>query len=291
MSSEIYKTILNRKIDNFISMFSSDSNSIFRDKTNKMIHPGEFGMYREACCRDILNLILSKDVSVSEGFIINSNDEVSTQCDVIIYNSNLSPLVENDVAKIFPIEEVKGIGEIKSNLNKKDFSDALIKLANNKKLQDYRKGDRKNEKIEAPPKDDLVSFLICNKLIGFNLDNFDFEDLYCDVPRKYWHNAILSLEDGEFTYIYDFKKIEEKYNALLYEFVGESFLEKFLIPYPYYSMELNSIIKWDTNFSGTSDKRPYLHIHTFLSSINLAIKYVNTYEHDKVKYLGLNHLV
>ncbi|MGD9678722.1 MAG: hypothetical protein AB7V16_10315 [Vulcanibacillus sp.] len=48
MSSEIYKTILNRKIDNFKSMFSRDSNSIFRDQTNKMIHPGEFGMYREA---------------------------------------------------------------------------------------------------------------------------------------------------------------------------------------------------------------------------------------------------
>lgn len=121
-------------LKDFRSMFSRDSNSIFRDQTNKIIHSGEFGMYREACCRDILNMVLSKDVSVSEGFVITSNDEVSTQCDVIIYNSNLSPLVENDVAKIFPIEEVKGIGEIKSDLNKKDFSDALIKLANNKKL-------------------------------------------------------------------------------------------------------------------------------------------------------------
>jgi len=290
MSSEIYKTILNRKIDNFIRMFSSDSNSIFRDKTNKMIHPGEFGMYREACCRDILNLILNKDVSVSEGFIINSNDEVSTQCDVIIYNSNLSPLVENDVAKIFPIEEVKGIGEIKSNLNKKDFSNALIKLANNKKLQDYRKSDRKNKKIEVLPKNDLISFLICNKFIGFNPDNFDFEDLYCNIPRKYWHNAILSLEDGEFTYIYDFKKIEGKYNVSLYEFIGESSSERFAIPYAYFNMELNNIINWDTNLSVASDKRPYLHIHRFLSSINFAIKHVNTYEHDKVKYLGLGHI-
>lgn len=28
--------------------------------------------------------------------------------------------------------------------------------------------------------------------------------------------------------------------------------------------------------------------HAFLSSINMAVKYVNTYEHDIVKYLGLN---
>ncbi|MGD9678721.1 MAG: DUF6602 domain-containing protein [Vulcanibacillus sp.] len=235
----------------------------------------------------MLNLVLSKDVSVSEGFVITSNDEVSTQCDVIIYNSNLSPLVENDIAKIFPIEEVKGIGEIKSDLNKKDFSSALIKLANNKKLQDHRKGSEINAQVEVLPQDDIVSFLICNKLKGFNLDNIDFEGVYCDIPRNYWHNAILSLEDGEFAYIYDFKKIEEKVRKPLYEFIGEKVLTKLEIPYPYYLLS-HDIIKWDVNFLEVSNETPYLHIHAFLSSINMAIKRVNTYEHDRVKYLGLN---
>lgn len=41
MSSQIYKTLLQRQIDNFIDTFGQDSNSLFKDMKGKLIHPGD----------------------------------------------------------------------------------------------------------------------------------------------------------------------------------------------------------------------------------------------------------
>lgn len=43
-------------------------------------------------------------MDVSDGFIITSKNSISTQCDIIIYNSNTVPLISDGIARMFPIE-------------------------------------------------------------------------------------------------------------------------------------------------------------------------------------------
>lgn len=74
----------------------------------------------------MLRLLLGKEVSVSDGFVITSGDQISTQCDIIVYNSNVSPFIAEGIARMFPAEEVRMIGEIKSTLYRQYFIDDLI---------------------------------------------------------------------------------------------------------------------------------------------------------------------
>ena len=76
------------------------SNIFTRD--NKIFHPLEYGMYKEKCAKELLSFTTGKDIGISDGF-----------------------------AKFFPIEIIRGIGEVKSTLNKSQFTKTLKKLAKN----------------------------------------------------------------------------------------------------------------------------------------------------------------
>ena len=49
MPNKIFSTLLERQINQFIETYQKDSNIIFKDFNNTLIHPGEYGMYREQC--------------------------------------------------------------------------------------------------------------------------------------------------------------------------------------------------------------------------------------------------
>lgn len=217
MPSDIFKTLIEREIDIFAATFSQDSKSLFKDSNNKLIHPGEYGMYRERCLKNILQKALPKKYSISDGFIITSLNSVSTQCDLLIHDSQVQPIIDNNLAKFFPVEEIYGIIEVKSDLSKTDFIAALRKLAATKKLQDQKYTDGSfHNKIHFLNFDYIPSFLVCNKL-NFDVTTIDFEEIYCDIDRKYWHSMILSLENG--TSVYHFKIAEFKETNLhLYKF-------------------------------------------------------------------------
>lgn len=213
MGSDIFKTILYRKIDNFVNQFVQDSNTIFKIN-NSLIHPLEYGIYKEQAFKEILKLTLPKNLSLSDGFIITSKNRVSTQCDIIIHDSEI-PLIEDSIAKFFPIELVLGIIEIKSNLSKKAFILALRKMAENKKLM----SDKKCYTLEKSQNYHIFSVLICNKF-DFDYRSLNFNKIYEGIEREYWHNTILSINDGIVTYklyINDLKYIpsEWKHNLNL----------------------------------------------------------------------------
>ncbi|GIO27467.1 DUF6602 domain-containing protein [Ornithinibacillus bavariensis] len=155
---------------------------------------------------------------------MNNEDAVSTQCDLVIYDRNYTPLFTDDLSqRFFPVETCIGIGEVKSVLSKKDLKRALNKLAKNKMLRD--KQDEKgasivqkshvNEYGSGHGYDQLFSFLICEKL-DFNTDNIlqELDSFYEEgLPPKFKHNVILSLEDGLFTY---YMKVNEKSMTVQY---------------------------------------------------------------------------
>lgn len=202
MGSDIFKAILHRKIDVFVNQFNQDSNAIFK-KDNSLFHPLEYGVYKEQAFKEILKLILPKNLSLSDGFIITSKNKVSTQCYVIIHKPEI-PLIEDSIAKFFPIELVSGIFEIKSNLSKKDFKLALRKMAENKKLV----SDKNNYGLDSSRDNNILSVLICNKF-DFEYRKIDFEEVYHGIEREYWHNTVLSINDGLFVYKMRFNDLNQ----------------------------------------------------------------------------------
>lgn len=283
--NNVYKTILNRKVDNFVSLFATDSNSIFKNTENRLIHPGEYGKYREESCKDILKLLLNPNYSISDGFIFTSNNIISTQCDIVIYNSSLSPLITNDIAHMFPVEEVRTIIEIKSNLTKSDFKTALIKLSKNKSLYKHRKGIPK-KKFKNDSFNTICSFLICNKL-NFDYNEINLNEIYDDIPRDEWHNAILSIEDGFISYNLDFRNCSPE-NIQLLKNSNYNIDAVGTWSYPYYILNGEFIENKDA-IDKLNTENPYNHIIRFFTHVVSCTNEIWQYEHDPVIYLGLNH--
>ncbi len=59
MSNNIFTTLINRRIDSFINTYELDADSLFK-QDDKLIHPGEYGEYREKCLRLLLNDCIEK---------------------------------------------------------------------------------------------------------------------------------------------------------------------------------------------------------------------------------------
>jgi hypothetical protein len=278
MGNKIFNTILFRKIENFVSTFVEDSTSIFyNDK--KLIHPGEFGKYRENSIKDLLQ-VLTK-YKVSDGFIITSNGKISTQCDVVIYDNFDFPVLENNLAQFFSIESVKSIGEVKSTLSKNKFKKALRKLAENKKLAENIIGEPTKITLGDeynPP----ISFLVCKNLT-FPLDTLNLEEIYEDIPKIYWHNLILVIEQGLFTYDYYYgnlsNHIKESFNSNGGNIEQNNFFPNSLCTLFGEKYECNmSFIEIDKN-----DK--FKHIKLFITGFSQAILYKTTYQTEIIHYM------
>ena len=114
---------------------------------------------------------------------MNSFDEVSTQCDLVIFDGSNTPLIEDSRNKrFFPVESVAAIGEVKSKLSKHDFLSALSKLAAAKATRRFENPTHVRRKVDLPDYihnyDLTVSFLICEKL------DFDIKGHCCRNIEK-----------------------------------------------------------------------------------------------------------
>jgi len=215
MSNKVIISLINEKIEFFRFAFQKTSTGSFYDTSGKLIHPGEFGAYREVICKDFLRNFIPGRLEIGSGFIVSSSGKISTQCDIIIYDDKNTPLIESENRqRFFPVETVCSIGEIKSDLDKAGFKDAINKLAGNKSLRDemedpdilfssIERSDKYNPQYY--PYDSIFSFLICNKL-KFDISNLteEMDSLYeKNVQPWHKHNMILSIEDGLFIYTDD----------------------------------------------------------------------------------------
>lgn len=236
MGNKIFQSILDEKVENFRLAFEKTSKDLFWNaEEKKLIHPGEYGTYRESVCKDFLRLLTPHYLDISSGFLINDSDEISTQCDIVIYDAKSTALIENsDRQRFFPVETTVGIGEIKSNLSKADFKTAINKMARNKIMRESIKTPvalkRESYGEFAPSEyhyDSIFSFLICKKL-DFNIENLvhDINSLYdSDIKPYQKHNLILSIEDGLFAYF------DENDKTLMFPFHrGKALKNRFVKP-------------------------------------------------------------
>ena len=143
---------------------------------------------------------MKKAYAIGDGFNLTSKDKVSTQCDIVIYDNNTIPLIQENLVNFYPVETVVGIGEIKSSLNKSQFKEVLRKLAKNKALQEERISSRSREETDCFREfDSICSFLICND-VNFDLQSISFDEIYQDIPWSLRHNCILIINKGCFFY-------------------------------------------------------------------------------------------
>jgi hypothetical protein len=211
VSSEIFDALLREKIDIFVASFANVATEVFYDsESGKLRHAGEYGMFREAVVRDFLQFIIPKSLAISTGFLITSMGDVSTQCDVVAFDSKITPLYqEGDRQRFFPVESVSFVGEVKSVLSKTDFTKAINKLSKIKYLSERISHPRVLRRFPAGEfdpvnhPDDLISTILICKKLDFSLDDIENQiDAMYDaaVESRHKHNLILSLEDGLISY-------------------------------------------------------------------------------------------
>ncbi|PMY60272.1 MULTISPECIES: DUF6602 domain-containing protein [Pseudomonas] len=213
-------TLLDEKIRSFVASFIQSSRRLFVDENGKLVHSQEFGVYRERIVSDFLKLFSPERMGVDSGFVVTSGGRISSQCDIVIYDKTVTPLIRDDHRqRFFPIESVCAVGEIKSRMSLSELKLALRKLAKLKSLRDslYKpsyvytlKSGGVRDSIFEPERDELdqiFTFLICESF-SFNLQKHlcEIVDCYTEQHPKHpfchRHNVILSLNDGLIAYLH-----------------------------------------------------------------------------------------
>lgn len=124
----------------FIKNLGEDLVTIFNRSSEQGIHPDEVGKLKEKGIAKSIELMLPNGVGIGRGFVFDSYGNISSQCDLILYEKNLIPVfVRNDNSEYsyFPCEGVIAVGEIKSTLNTEEFSSSLKKLEKIKIMKRY----------------------------------------------------------------------------------------------------------------------------------------------------------
>lgn len=209
--NEIFDKLIKSKIEQFKNDYLNLSRQIFVNREGTLIHPGEFGMYREKIIKEFLSPFLPARLAMGSGFIITSKNRISTQCDIIIYDKEHTPIIENSEQRFFPVECVVGVIEVKSKLTKTTLKEALIKLTAIKDLRndigsnpyifkDYV--DDTDFNVQLKVRDQMATFLIC-KSIDVDIKNEIntlFTDIYAEIDKSLFHNMILSLTNCCYLY-------------------------------------------------------------------------------------------
>ena len=212
----IFISLMKNNIEKAVDDFNRLSKEVFVNEQGKLMHPGEYGTYRERIFRDLIKKFIPEKYDIGTGFIITSNGSVSTQCDLIIFDKENTPILENENQRFFPIESVVGVVEVKSILTKSEFKDALLKLSSIKQLRNEAKGPyvfkdgNQNLSFDTKknPRDQIATFLICEKF-NFKMEkeiNDIFKNIYKNTDKSLFHNMILSLKDGLVCYKDNYSK-------------------------------------------------------------------------------------
>lgn len=128
--------LIREKAKIFHSAYLDVSQEIFeRPDGGGLYHPGEFGQYRESLVKSLMSSFLPGGIEFGSGFIVDSNNCRSSQVDLIAYDVNENPKIEDSsMRRFFPVETTVGIGEVKSKVKFSELKDYLNKLEAVKRL-------------------------------------------------------------------------------------------------------------------------------------------------------------
>jgi len=142
-------------------------------------HSGEKGLEFENILIKFLEDHLPKRFSACSGFIMDIDDNVSSQQDVIIYDAMNAPLYSVDVRnKVVPNDNVAIVIEVKANLDNQDIIETAAKIEKIKNLTKTQ--DRNN------PFPSNTSYATLGFIFAYNTKlNFDkIRELYAGETKK-----------------------------------------------------------------------------------------------------------
>ena len=270
MSNRVVRDLALLRLKQFAQSFV-ESKTLFWDDNNKeLIHAGEFGAYRESLSKDLFKLILPNRFDVGNGFLVNNVGDISSQCDVVIFDKTATPNIESDQRqKFYPAETVVAIGEIKSIISgPTELSNHLGKLAKIKSIREktdepyvhYRDYEGKYDPLNNPY-DQFFSFLICSKLNY--VDKQPDKLLYSnETQQRHKHNFILSIEDGAYIY-----KSPNGQNIYIPN-IGNT--------------------DYDNFFISSNKSNRYIHFEHFLSALIMSINMTTVLRPDMALYITDN---
>ena len=117
---------MNKKI--LKKIFDNMEKSLYNDMSIRIEHNLEDGKYREYLVKRILDKIVPSKYSITNGFIIDSENNISRDMDVIIYDKNYVPPFFDETYTVVPIEAVIAVIQVKTTLDTKSLSDSIKNL-------------------------------------------------------------------------------------------------------------------------------------------------------------------
>jgi hypothetical protein len=104
-------------------------------------HKSGRGDLREEVFRDFLDRRLPKTVAATKGHIADSDGQVTSEFDVVLYDPLVRLLVADgsEATKVLPVESVRAVIEIRSDLDRRAIEDCGAKMAELAKLKRYHR--------------------------------------------------------------------------------------------------------------------------------------------------------
>lgn len=211
--------------NNYQKSISKELISI-KDRVRNFIgknHWGEDGRYKEIILRDIIVEKLPKFASCGTGFVIGTNQHISTQIDIIVYRNDMPMLFKNGDFIIAPQEAVLGLIEVKTRLHRGNIEDTIKKAHENGNLienkifngifsyDNYLTGVDSHFQIEDKIRDLLCNYSCNVNYISFGKDYFlkywEAGQPYNQLNNKY---RLYKIEDLAFGYFIS-NLIEDSY--------------------------------------------------------------------------------
>lgn len=218
----------NMNIRDLISQAGKQLRAEFEEIRSSVPHFGESGAEAEEILRRFLDSHLPKRYKATTGLAIDTQNRISKQTDVIIYDALNSPVYrQGPRVAIIPSDNVAAVIEVKSMLNKAELGDGAEKIASVKSLS---KSPLSN--VDQPV---TMSTFIATQTLGVvfahdsqtSLETLseNLLELNASYPTNQWIDLVVVLDKGIITYALQ-KLFEDK----LAGWFSKATVHDFMIP-------------------------------------------------------------
>ncbi|WP_445360215.1 DUF6602 domain-containing protein [Microbulbifer sp. EKSA005] len=185
----------------------SDRMQSYFERTKRLVgRPDEKGFPREEVVLNFLKEFLPKNIGIAKGYVINLSGGCSKECDIILFRES-SPLFKispTNELYLIPIEDVYGVIEVKSILDKKQYKNCQEKQESVLEIHKNRWVDEEEHiHLGKPLKPDFAYDEPFFSVFCYDIKDSDFNDNFyihlCDSPFSY----IFCLNRGVYSNVTD----------------------------------------------------------------------------------------
>ena len=194
-------------IDELFKLAAESLRFDFEKIRKEIQHYPTYGQEGEELLIKFLINHLPRRFSATSGFVIDSENKVSKQSDVLIYDAENRPVYRaGERAQIIPADSVAAVIEVKAKLNKSELEDAAKKVASVKSLKRTPVTN-----IDQPVTfSDLIISTSLGVVFAFDSETSlrtladNLKAVNRDLPRAHWIDVIVVLGKGMISYCMKF---------------------------------------------------------------------------------------